>query len=54
MLEEEIEQVGSLTYLGIKFDNKLSWEPHVKQLSKKLSRACGVIKKIEPMVNSLF
>ena len=54
MLKEEIEQVESLTYLGIKFDYELSWETHAKQLSKHISRARGAIRKIEPMVNPLF
>ena len=54
MLEEESFKVESLIYLGTKFDYDISWGPHIKQLSKKLSRAWGVIRKIEHMVNSLF
>ena len=54
MRGEEIEQVESLTYLGIKIDNKLLWELHIKQLNKNLLQAWVVIRKIELVVNSLF
>ena len=32
-------------YLGILFDDKLSWEPHISELCKKLSQIAGVIFK---------
>ena len=54
LLEQQIEQVESLANFGQKYDDKLSWEAHINQLSKKLSRAYGVIRKIEPIINSLF
>jgi len=34
-------------YLGVLFDNKLSWKPHVKNVKTQLSRACGVLSKLE-------
>ena len=34
-----------MVYLGILFDDKLSWEPHVSELCKKLSQIAGVIFK---------
>ena len=36
MLEEEIEQVESPMYVGIKLNGTLSWKSHAKQLSKKV------------------
>ena len=36
-----IEKTESYKYLGIIFDNKLSWKPHIDNLTKKLQSACG-------------
>ena len=37
---------NSAKYLGVILDNKLTWQPHIKQISVKLSRACGMIFKL--------
>ena len=37
-------------YLGVYLDNNLSWSTHVTQLSKKLSRANGVLSKLRYFV----
>ena len=36
-----------LRYLGVILDNKLSWKYHIHELSKKLSRATGVINRLK-------
>ena len=40
-----IDRTHCYEYLGILFDDKLSWEPHVSELCKKLSQIAGVIFK---------
>ena len=35
-----------LNYLGMYLDQHLTWEYHINQLSKKLSRANGIISKL--------
>ena len=37
---------SKIKYLGLILDNKLSWKWHVAELSKKLSRAVGMLYKI--------
>ena len=36
-----------LRYLGVILDNKLSWKYHIYELTKKLSRATGVINRLK-------
>ena len=37
-----------IRYLGLILDNKLSWKPHIAELSKKLGRGVGMLYKIRP------
>ena len=41
---------NSVKYLGVILDNKLTWHPHIEQISVKLSRACGTIFKLRHYV----
>ena len=41
-----------IKYLGVLIDSTLSWNHHVFQLSKKLSRAVGILYKLRPFVNA--
>ena len=38
----QIARTNCYEYLGILFDDKLSWEPHISELCKKLSQIAGV------------
>ena len=42
----EIEEVTETKFLGVMIDNKLSWDSHIKSLTKKLSSCTGRIKRI--------
>jgi hypothetical protein len=42
----DILPVDNLKNLGIHMDNKLSFAHHVKNVSSKISRSCGVIVKL--------
>ena len=35
--KHKIEQVSKIKYLGITFDDKLTWKPHIQQICSKLS-----------------
>ena len=42
-----LAQVTQTKFLGVTIDNKLTWEPHIKQLVKKLQSICGRIYRIK-------
>ena len=42
----EIKQVTETKFLGITIDNNLSWEAHIKSLTKKLASCTGSINRI--------
>jgi len=41
-----ISRVEYIRFLGLLLDKNLSWKYHLSQLSKKLSRTCGILLKI--------
>ena len=43
---KKLYPVDNIKYLGMYIDKYLSWNFHLMQLSKKLSRACGIISKL--------
>ena len=46
MGRHEIERTDNYKYLGIYFDNKLSWKFQIDKMCSKLSSVCGVISKV--------
>ena len=42
----EIEKTDNYKYLGIYFDDKLSWKFQINKMCSKLSSVCGVISKV--------
>ena len=45
-----IPLTNSVKYLGVILDNKLTWQPHIEQITVKLSRAFGIIFKLRHYV----
>ena len=45
-----LEPSRSVKYLGVYLDDNLSWDIHIKELSKKLSRANGIMSKLRHYV----
>ena len=45
-----IPLTNSVKYFGVILDNKLTWQPHIEQISVKLSRAYGMIFKLRHYV----
>jgi hypothetical protein len=41
-----LEEKNSTKYLGVIFDKKLSWEPHISMVNKKIYRGTGIICKL--------
>ena len=44
VLDDTLECVSEIKFLGITVDNKLSWKPHVLIICKTVSRNIGIIK----------
>ena len=42
-----INRVTEFKYLGVKFDNTMSWSPHVDYLAKTISKRIGIIKRVK-------
>ena len=47
-----ISEKNNVKYLGILVDNGLTWKAQIDSISKKVSRAIGVLYKIRPYVNT--
>ena len=48
---KQLESCESYKYLGVIFDSKLSWKPHIEYISRKISKACGALSKIRHCVD---
>ena len=47
----DIQEVTSVKYLGVTFDNKLNWQAHIDKTNNKISKACYAIVKLSKIVN---
>ena len=50
--KETIDEVKYVRYLGILIDSKLTFNYHIDELNKKVSRAIGILYKLRPFVTS--
>ena len=46
MGEHIIEQTTTYKYLGVLFDENLSWVPQIDKMCAKLSSVCGILSKV--------
>ncbi len=46
-----IEQTETYKYLGVLFDEKLSWKPQIDKMCGKLASVCGVISKVRHILD---
>ena len=42
-----IDQVEDFNYLGITLDQHITWTPHIKKISIKISRVIGILRKLK-------
>ena len=49
-----ISPEDNLKYFGVLLDNKLSWKPHVQKVKTQLSRACGILSKLNITQHNLY
>ena len=49
--KKAIKEVDSIKYLGIIIDAKLTFKPHINEVSKKVARGIGVLYKLRPFVS---
>ena len=50
--KKAIAEKSAIKYLGVIIDSTLSWNGHILNIPKKISRAIGVMFKIRPFVNT--
>ena len=41
----QIEEVTQMPFLGVVFDQRLSWKPHISYLATKIAKSAGIIYK---------
>jgi len=46
-----ILNTSSLKWLGITFDNSLSWKSHIDVITPKLSQACYIVRVVKPFLS---
>lgn len=51
-IQTELSIVDKAKYLGVMFDDKLSFKSHISNLEKKLSRSVGILAKVKPFLNT--
>ena len=44
---EPIERVDNFEFLGVTINQNLSWKSHIAKISTKVSRASGLIKRLQ-------
>jgi len=49
---KDLEQVNQIKYLGVMFDDKLSWRPLIQLVCSKLSRVSWALLKLRNYVNT--
>ena len=49
--QSTIKESIKIKYLGVLLNNKLSWKFHIAELSKKLSRAIGMLYQMRNLCN---
>lgn len=49
--ERKFERVASLKFLGVMFDENISWDPHIQLSENKVSRNTGVLCKIKHILS---
>ena len=42
-----INEVPEIKFLGVMFDNKLSWNAHIKYISQKISKSVAILKMLK-------
>ena len=47
-----LPSVSISKYLGLIFENSLSFEPHINNLDRKLSKAVGILLKVKMYLNT--
>lgn len=48
---QKIEIVNSVSFLGVKIDNALSWTTHITHITSKISKSIGIIRKTAKLLN---
>ena len=48
--DQMIPRVHSIPCLGVKHDEKLSWDEHIEMVCKNVGASIGILKRIKPYV----
>ena len=52
MHDKLIEQVSSITFLGVHIHEHLDWKPHINSVSLKMSKTIAVINIIKSFISA--
>ena len=42
-----INETDKFNFLGLHINSRLTWDPHIKEVSTKIIRTAGIIKKLQ-------
>ena len=45
----KIQRVSSHKFLGVRVDESLSWDTHISEISKKVAKALGALRRLKPI-----
>ena len=51
ILDEKIEQVEQIKFLGVILDENLTWKKHIQYLNRKIPKNIGIISKARTILN---
>ena len=51
ILDEKIEQVEQIKFLGVILDENLTWKKHIQYLNRKIAKNIGIISKARTILN---
>ena len=49
-----IDQVEDFNYLGITLDQHITWTPHIRKISIKISRVIGILRKLNALFHNTY
>ena len=52
--DSSIDQVSTFNFLGLHINSQLTWQTHMDEISKKISRVIGLIYKLQYILTQKY